>query len=548
MNLFKLLYKKSKLFYIGLGFLGIVNALWASTLLLFINTKITGEALSFVSEKYDWLLYTGLIIFSFIVARYFQGYMIKLTYELGNELNLSIFNKLRLKSYTEFLNLGEEKVRTALADVATLQNFPQIFIEVFNSSIMVIIGVAYLFFVHLTGAVIVFLVLLLLVIIYSVRNVSIERDLNTTRDLANEYEENINDFLKGFREIKMSTKRNDTIYNEYLAQNRKKVKELTIKTVTKYLVNDLMGSYAGYIIIGIILFVLPAAIPMSSEARINFIVTFLYLLTPIVGLVLTLYELTKMNVAMARITEFNTTLGIQFGEKLSHGDMTDFNAQFESIRFENVTFEYYDAQKQQIFKLKPINLTIQKGESIFITGGNGSGKSTFIMLLAGLYKPIDGKIFLNNQQITEENYSYYRDQISCIFTDNYLFSENYNSFDYEKKQPELNALIKEMQLENIFQIHEEKVKTNVSKGQQKRIAFIYSMLENKNIVILDEWAAEQDPQFKAYFYNIIIPTLKKQGKTVIAVTHDDTYFHKAERIIKFNYGQIVSDVSSTVVC
>lgn len=542
MDLFKLLQKKSKLFYIGLGFLGIINAMWASALLLFINTKVTGEKLPFVPEQYDWIVYVGLIVFSFTIARYFQAYMIKLTYELGNELNLSIFNKLRLKSYREFLNLGEEKVRTALTDITTLQSFPQVFIEVFNSCIMVVIGVAYLFYVHPIAAAIVFLVLLVLAVIYSIRNVSIEQDLNRSRDLANVYEENINDFLRGFREIKMNTKRSDTIFNDYLTKNRNEVKELTVKTVTKFLVNDLMGNYAGYVIIGIILFALPATVSMSPEARINFIVTFLYLLTPIVGLVLALYELTKMNVAITRLNQFNEILGVKHGEVLNHGDMTNINASFKSIQFENVTFEYYNEEKKQLFKLGPINLTIKKGESIFIAGGNGSGKSTFIMLLAGLYKPTAGKIFLNGIQITEENYSYYRDQISCIFTDNYLFSENYNNFDYTKKQEELNALIKEMEMQNVFEINEEKVKVNLSKGQQKRVAFIYSMIENKDILILDEWAAEQDPEFKAYFYNTIIPKLKEQGKTVIAVTHDDAYFHQAERMIKFNFGRITSDM------
>ena len=110
MGLFKLLQKKSKFFYVNLGLLGLINAVWASALLLFINNKITGKQLPFVEEKYDWMIFGGLIVVSFIVARFFQAYMIKLTYELGNELNLSIFNKLRFTDYKEFQELGEEKV------------------------------------------------------------------------------------------------------------------------------------------------------------------------------------------------------------------------------------------------------------------------------------------------------------------------------------------------------------------------------------------------------------------------------------------------------
>lgn len=547
MGLFKLLQKKSKFFYLNLGVLGLINALWASALLLFINNKITGEKLPFVPEQYDWIVYCGLIVFSFIVARYFQAYMIKLTYELGNELNLSIFNKLRFTSYKEFLDLGEEKARTAMEDVSTLQSFPQNFIETFNAAIMVTIGIIYLFVTHPLGATVVLATLVALAVIYLLRNDSIEKDIIKSRNLAEIYQNNVNDFLRGFREIKMSTKRSDTIYMDYMTKNRNNVKNLTIKTVTKFLVNNLMGSYAGHLMIGVILFALPATLLITADVRTNFVITILYILGSVSSVVEAIEEFTKMKVAVARLNEFNKTLGIKQSDVLNHGDMTNFNTEFKSIRFENVEYEYYNDKKEVAFKLKPLNLTITKGESIFITGGNGSGKSTFIMLLVGLYKPTSGKIFLNDTLITVDNYSFYRDQISCIFTDNYLFKENYNNFDYENKDDELTELVKEMQIKSVFEIDkkEGKVKVSLSKGQQKRVALIYSLLEEKQILVLDEWAAEQDPEFRAYFYNVIIPKLKEQGKTVVSVTHDDAYFKQAKRLIKFNFGSIESDSTNT---
>lgn len=543
MGLFKLLQKKSKFFYLGLGFLALINAAWASALLMFINNKITGEKLPLVPEEYDWAIYGGLIIFSFIVARYFQAYMIKLTYELGNDLNLSIFNKLRFTNYKEYVNLGEEKVRTAMGDVAVLQRFPQSFIQAFNAAIMVMIGVVYLFQVHLLGAGVVLLSLVVLATIYSIRNISIERDMNKARDLANIYQDNVNDFLRGFREIKMSTKRSDTIYNKFLVKNRGRTKDLSITTVTKSLVNELMGDYAGYLMIGVILFVLPATLVISQEVMTNFVVTILYLLGPIGIVVGSIDDFTMIKVAIMRLKEFNNTLGVIEGENLDHGKMISFNEFFRSIRFENVTFEYHNEKEEKVFRLAPLNLLITRGESIFITGGNGSGKSTFIMLLAGLYKPTSGNIYLNDELITLDNYSSYRNQISCIFTDNYLFAENYNDFDYNKKEEELEGLINHMNIGHVFEINSEneKVKITLSKGQQKRVALIYTMMEDKEVLILDEWAAEQDPEFRAYFYQKIIPSLREQGKTIIAVTHDDAYFNQAERLIKFNFGRIESD-------
>jgi cyclic peptide transporter len=546
MELFKLLQKKSKLFYVYLAFLAMINGIWASALLLFINNKISGEALPFV-EEYDWLVYGVLIVVSFTVARLFQAYMIKLTYGLGNELNLSIFDKLRFSSYQEYINLGEDKVRTAMTDVITLQKFPQSFIESFNAAVMVLIGVGYLFMINAAGASLILVALVVLACIYYFRNISIENDLNKARDLANVYQGNVNDFLRGYKEMKMSTTRSDVMYHKYIKENRNKVKDLTVITLTKHLVNELMANYSWYLIIGVILFVLPVTVSMSADANVAFMVTLLYLLGPVNVVVGSIHEFTKMKVAVDRLDQFNKVINASENIAIGHGDLTDFNTAFTSIRFEDVTFEYTNESKGEVFRLQPLNLTIEKGENIFITGGNGSGKSTFIQLLTGLYTPVSGQIYLNEKLITKENYPYYRDQISCIFTDNYLFSENYNDFDFQQIEEELNSLVTKMRLDGIFEYDTEKgrVQTKLSKGQQKRVALIYNLIEKKEVIILDEWAAEQDPAFREYFYRRILPELKEMGKTVVAVTHDDAYFDCAERILKFNFGSIIEDTKQT---
>jgi len=541
-ELFKLLHKKSKFFYVYLGFLAIINSIWASALLLFINNKIIDAPFPFWDD-YDWLVYLALVIVSFVGARLFQAYVIKLTYTLGHELNLSIFNKLRFSTYEEYQNLGEDKVRTAMTDVTVLQRFPQDFIEVFNAGVMVFIGIVYLFTINFYGALLVLGAIVVLSGIYYIRNEVIEKNLHKVRDLANVYQQNVNDFLRGYKELKMDTNRSNILYNDYLAKNRTKVKKLTISTLTKHLVNELMANYSWYLMLGFILFVLPVLISITGDSSNIFIVTLLYLLGPVSAVVGSIHEFTKMGVSVQRLLKFNKTLNASEGLAIGHGDMSPINKSFESIRFENVTFEYFDKHKAKTFRLQPLNLTIRKGESIFVTGGNGSGKSTFIHLLSGLYRPISGKIFLNNHLITKENYAYYSNQISCIFTDNYLFSENYNGFDFEKLEGKLKKLIAKMQLTDIFSIEDNKVKTTLSKGQQKRVALIYALLEDKDVLILDEWAAEQDPVFRKYFYTQIVPELADMGKTVVAVTHDDAFFYCAKRLIKFNYGQITQDTT-----
>jgi ABC-type siderophore export system fused ATPase/permease subunit len=100
-----------------------------------------------------------------------------------------------------------------------------------------------------------------------------------------------------------------------------------------------------------------------------------------------------------------------------------------------------------------------------------------------------------------------------------------------------------MKLNGIARINEERniIETQLSKGQQKRLAMTYALMEGKDILVLDEWAAEQDPEYRAFFYHHIIPVLINMGKTIVAVTHDDQYFHLASRILKVDNGKILAD-------
>ena len=97
-----------------------------------------------------------------------------------------------------------------------------------------------------------------------------------------------------------------------------------------------------------------------------------------------------------------------------------------------------------------------------------------------------------------------------------------------------------MKLSDVIRYDAERntIDNRLSKGQEKRLAMVYTLLEDKPIIVLDEWAAEQDPEFREFFYSTLIPELKKKGKTIIAISHDDKYFSYADRIIKFDYGKI----------
>jgi putative ATP-binding cassette transporter len=521
--------------------LGIFDSLLHGGLLFFITSAISDKPL-FTPKKYNWVLFVAIIVSSLVITKIFQMYMIRLTNNILYDLEVEILSKLRYSSFDRFESLGNEMVYNAINDAKVLAYVPQVFLNAFNSIVIILCCIGYLFWISWFGCLCLLLLMSGLLIFYLIRNRDIEKELNTKRTLENQYYRYLDDMLKGFRELKMNSNRHDRLFDHFLIRNRLTGRDISIASYNKYLDNELTGSYSWYIIIGVILFVLPGLVHLTGEKTSGFLIAVLYLIGPITLLISLIPTYTVVKIALERLDVFEDKIGAALdGKRKQSVPMPD--VPFESIRFEGVTFVYNSREIGQSFLLEPIDLLIQRGEVVFITGGNGSGKSTFGYLLTGLYRPGAGSIYLNGSEVTEDNRASYRDLISAIFSDNYLFNENYDEFDLGNSNRQLLEFIELLQMTHILKPDEGKNKMDkaLSRGQQKRLALIYALLENKQIIFMDEWAAEQDPRFRAYFYNTVLPKLKEMGKTVILITHDDDYYRCASRIIKFNYGRIVSD-------
>jgi putative ATP-binding cassette transporter len=213
---------------------------------------------------------------------------------------------------------------------------------------------------------------------------------------------------------------------------------------------------------------------------------------------------------------------------------------FKHIKLENIEFSYLDSRGNKGFSVGPINLDIKSGEILFIVGGNGSGKTTFLKVICMLYYAQKGFIRLDDILVEPSNAVDYRQLFSGVFSDFHLFSK---LFGMENVKPEkVEELLKIMQIHNKTRFLGDCFSTlDLSTGQRKRLALLISLLEDKSIYIFDEWAADQDPEFRQYFYEVILQQLKKQGKTVIAASHDDRFFHFADKVIKLDFGKIAKD-------
>jgi cyclic peptide transporter len=546
MSLFKIFHRRSRLFLMLMVFLAVINSMLFSGILVFINKAIARQPLPFLQE-YDWQVFTALMLTAIGFNFIYETFIIRLTSNILFDLEIGVVKKVKSATYQVYEKFGADKIYSAIDDTRVLAGLPEAFVNFTNAAILVICVVGYLFYISWAGGLCVLLLMFGLLVFYLVRNESIEKDMNKVRDLQNNYYRYLRDLLLGFREVKMSAFRSNNLFENFLRQNRHAVRTLGIATSMRYMSNELVGKYSWYFVLGVVLFGFPRWLHMDIGEVSAFLVTILFIIGPVATLIMIFPTYTRCKIALQRIGLLHNEIDTMVKEEQDEITTATWNGRnFERILFDNVVFEYVQPGAEKPFRIGPVSLEIHSGEVIFITGGNGSGKSTFINILTGLYQPASGNIWVNGELLSGDDYSFFSTAISVIFTDNYLFSENYDSFELHSSNTQLQEYIALMKLEKVIVVNDEekKIDNRLSKGQRKRLALMYALLEDRKIIVLDEWAAEQDPQFRAYFYNHIIPALRDMGKTVIAVTHDDKYFDCASRILKFDYGMIDKETIS----
>ena len=505
--------------------------------IVYIINNVLSEKKEFLQD-YIIIVFMAAICYAYLLNIIFQKELYRYTFKILYESEKKLFSQILRAPLVALEKFGSERFYLAMQDLRTFSILPSTVTLTVSSLLMLILGLLYMFLLSVTSASIVLIIIVVIVVFYFIILNSMSNLVATSRKYDEYYYEYIKDLISGFKELKLSSVRRRNIMKRYLGPNRDKSEVLDFKINYVFLSISMISQYGLYFVIAVILFGLPALGLIHREDVIAYVIIILFISGPINNLINLQQTYTHFLVAINRLKNFRRDF-----KMLSHRE--DFgikeNHAFQSLRLENVYFKYDTENGNTNFALGPINFKLQKGEVIFILGGNGSGKSTFINLLTGLYEPVGGSIIINNdagKNIKDD----LQDSIAAIFTDNHIFSHNYENYKIENNE-DYKKLLVTMQLDKeITNDQEDSVRRKFSKGQSKRVSLIFALLENKPILVLDEWAADQDPHFRKLFYEELIPNLKEAGKTVIAVTHDDAYFHHADRIVKFAHGQIVKDI------
>ncbi|ELQ9307640.1 cyclic peptide export ABC transporter [Serratia marcescens] len=335
----------------------------------------------------------------------------------------------------------------------------------------------------------------------------------------------------GAREFRLNAVRRRQFVSGELAQNIDAVRRERTRGYVLYGLASSWGSALFFAFIGLVLFSLRDGLALDERALTGYIMVFLYMIVPVEGLLSALPTLAGARVAMQRVQSLRAQLRPEVPQR-------HFTAPpFASLALDNVRYQYQNEEGEH-FTLGPLNMHIAPGELIFIVGGNGSGKTTLANLLVGIYPPDNGAILLNGEPVSDDLLEIYRRHFSVVFNDFFLFDDV--AFVTERTPKQVEHLLRLLKLSHKVSFAHGRFSTiALSQGQRKRLALLQAWLEERPVYLFDEWAADQDPEFKAVFYLELLPMLKAEGKTVIAITHDDRYFYLADRIIKLESGLVV---------
>lgn len=369
---------------------------------------------------------------------------------------------------------------------------------------------------------------------------------SAARESEDELQKHYRAIVEGAKELRMNRSRRRQIFVERLERTVDKISTIQIKSVNLFVTARAFGTALFFVVIGLALALRHLLWPDSPASVVSgFVLVLLYMRAPIDQMIAVLPALGRAQVAIGRIAELSQQFSTPEPDLL-----TDFKeekepaSQFEAIELRGARYSFGSESGKESFTLGPIDFRVERGETVFIIGENGSGKTTLIKLLLGLYAPQDGEVFWNGKPLGAQDRDDYRQLFTTVFSDYYLFDDLLSA--------QLVPADAERYLERLEVAHKVSIKdgvfttTDLSSGQRKRLALMAAWLEGRPVLVFDEWAADQDPAFRKIFYTELLPDLKRMGKTIIAISHDDRYFGAADRLVRLRQGSIVQDVENQI--
>ncbi len=504
----------------------------ANALVIFL---ISSSLFSRMGLAYQLYFFGLAFLVSILGRKVLETRLIKLTYDIVYDLRMRLIRRIFLTTYQRFEPLDRGRIYATLNDDTNqIGNFAGVIVQLATSVITTVGAFIYLATLAFWATLITLAVIAAIGFLYSFVGQQAQAYFNRARDTRNVFMGLVNGLLDGFKELSLSFNKKREFSDDVEGTCDEFRKQITTAMV-KYINAFLIGESFLIIVLGAVGFGIPRLFPdISTFTLMSFIMILLYLIGPINGILHSIPTLSQIKISWDRIKGFEKDIPANIDPVVLEKNYQKTTV-IEAIEARGLEYQYRNGSGDEAFRVGPIDFCARKGEITFIIGGNGSGKTTLAKLLTGLYQPDEGTIEIVNGGKPEQPLGEY---YSTVFSNYHLFNKLYN-VNLDGREEEIAAHLATLRLQDKVNVTENTFSTiDLSGGQRKRLALMLCYLENSPIYLFDEIAADQDPEFRKFFYRDLLLRMKAEGKIVIAITHDDHYFDVADRIVKMDMGKI----------
>lgn len=570
MQLWQRLFKQYRLKLLLLVMASLISAVVSIGVIAFINDALIG-----MSDN-PWVVFAqfiGLLAFLLVIRLLSQWSLTYIGHTFVYDFRNTFVKRIIDTDIDVIENIGNARLLASLSkDIDRIKIAFMRLPDIVQGGILIVAAIAYLGYLSPD---ILLVVLVWIVVVAVVGSLLVRRVYHYYKQVRHTEDALYQDFesvIYGRKELALNRKRAKRLYTDEYNQHALDIRKQIIFGDAYHFAALNWSNVMMLGSIGLVFFLANVLGWADNRTASIYALTLLFLQTPIVQAVGALPTLLDAQVSFKKMD------ALQLAEAHDTFDVFDVTADWQHIRLENVAYQYKhapvledttqdndnrerptdsgtpintdkeshidtiaDGQAKTHFGIGPINFTLNRGEIVFLIGGNGSGKSTFAKLLTGIYQADGGHIFVDDTAVTANNIRQYRQRFSAIFTDLFLFKTlvGKDTEITDAEQQMTREWLNHLHMTEKIHIENDRVANQeLSQGQRKRLAMLLAVLEQKELLMLDEWAADQDPQFRRVFYHELLPMLKAMGKTLLVISHDDHYFEQADRLIQMKNGKL----------
>jgi putative ATP-binding cassette transporter len=535
MNLIVFLLRNSRRVVVWAVVAGVISGACGAGLIALLNTALANRPVSWQSGLG---IAFGVLFLLSPTSRFVSDVLLlKLTQRAVYDLRMRLARRILQTPLRELERMGAPKLLVALTDDIQSITMAMSILPMVMVNLAIIIGcIVYLAWLSVTLMLASLAFLVVGVGTYSLASRWGMKRFRQARDTQDELFGHFRGLTEGAKELKLHRDRRRAFLG-LLDGTATSLMQLLYDARMMFSLAANWGTALFFLVIGVLVFVIPGIQEVSTEELTGFALILLFIRGPLQIILSFVPQVGQGSVAIAKVQKLGLSLPVEAGEDLPAPPVRTF----DRVELVGACHAYEREGEENSFTLGPLNVSLEPGELVFMVGGNGSGKTTFAKLLCGLYVPEDGEIRLNGKPVDDSTRELYRQHFTSVFSEFYLF-ERLLGLDDPGLDEQARKYLAELKLSHKVTVKEGMLSTtDLSRGQRKRLALLTAYLEDRPIFVFDEWAADQDPQFKEIFYHHLLPELKARGKAALVISHDDRYFGMADRILKLEDGQLVAD-------